>query len=156
MTYGEQLIATGGGGGSYFTPMISLGNKKGLDLTRETFQLLDAHLSIRVLYLLPAKSRLDDIECVLRVVRLVDNPVYEALSYSWRDESHRRYISVNGQRISITGKLWAALRYLRHMSETRSLWVDAICINQQNVLEKTSWLHKCMLSTVIRNESLPS
>jgi hypothetical protein len=134
MTYDEQLIATGGG--PYFTPMISLGNKKDLDLTRETFQLLDAHLSIRVLHLLPANSRLDDIECVLHVVRLVDNPVYEALSYTWGDESHRRYISVNGQRFSITSNLWAALRYLRHTSETRCLWVDAICIDQQNVMER--------------------
>jgi hypothetical protein len=134
MTYEEQLRSTGGG--SYFTPMISHGNKKDLDLTRETFQLLDAHLSIRVLHLLPARLRLDDIECELHVVRLVDNPVYEALSYTWGDESHRRYISVNGQRFSITSNLWSALRYLRHTSETRVLWVDAVCINQQNGIER--------------------
>jgi hypothetical protein len=134
MTYEDQLKVPGGG--TYFTPMISLGNKADLDLTRETFQLLDAHLSIRVLHLLPASSRLDDIECVLQVVRLIDNPVYEALSYTWGDESHRRYIIVNGQRFSITSNLWAALRYLRHPTETRTLWVDAVCINQQNVPER--------------------
>ena len=136
MTYEEQRIATGDGPGDNFTPMISLGNKKELDPIRETYQLVDAHLSIRVLHLRPAKSLLEDIECELRVVRLVDGPVYEALSYTWGDESHRRYISVNDQRFSVTSNLWAALRYLRHTSETRCLWVDAICINQRNVTEK--------------------
>lgn len=136
MTYDEQLAVAGGRPYGYFTPMITHGNKKDLDLTRETFQMLDAHLSVRVLHLLPANSRLDDIECELHVVRLFDNPVYEALSYTWGDESHRRYIIVNGLRFSITSNLWAALRYLRHTSETRCLWVDAICINQQNVIER--------------------
>lgn len=121
---------------AYFTPMISLGNKKDLDLTRETYQLVDAHLSIRVLQILPAKSSLNDMKCELQVVRLADGPVYEALSYTWGDESHRRYISVNDQRFSVTSNLWAALRYLRHTSETRCLWVVAICINQSNVTEK--------------------
>ena len=84
----------------------------------------------------PATSLLDDVECELRVVRLRDGPLYEALSYTWGDESHRRYISVNDQRFSVTSNLWAALRYLRHTSETRHLWIDAVCINQRNVTEK--------------------
>lgn len=136
MTYEEHRIATGDGPSDSFMPMMSLGDKKDLDPTRETYQHFDAHVSIRVLHLLPAKSSLEDIECELRVVRLVDGPVYDALSYTWGDESHRRYISVNDQRFSVTSNLWTALRYLRHTSETRCLWVDAICINQKNVKEK--------------------
>ena len=136
MSYEEEQIAMGPGPGDYFTPMMSLGNKKDLDRTKETYQLVDAHVSIRVLDLLPANSSLDDVECELRVVRLVDEPVYEALSYTWGDESHRRYIGVNGQRFSVTSNLWTALRYLRHPSENRCLWVDAICINQKNISEK--------------------
>ena len=136
MTYEEKRIATGDAPSTDFTPMLSLGDKKTFDPTSESYQLLDTHLSIRVLNVLPAKSSLDDIECELQVVRLIDSPVYEALSYTWGDESHRRYISVNDQRFSVTSNLWAALRYLRHTSETRCLWVDAICINQQNVTEK--------------------
>ena len=37
MTYEEQRIGTGDGPGDYFTPMISLGNKKDLDTARETY-----------------------------------------------------------------------------------------------------------------------
>ena len=136
MTYEEAQIATGDAPSSYFTPMISLGNKKDLDLTQKTHVLLDCHMSIRVLLLRPAKSLLDDVEYELRVVSLRDGPVYEALSYTWGDESHRRYITVNDQRFSVTSNLWAALRYLRRASETRYLWVDAICINQRNVTDK--------------------
>lgn len=69
-------------------------------------------------------------------MRLKDGPVYEALSYTWGDESHRRYITVNDQRFSVTSNLWAALRYLRRASETRCLWVDAICINRRNITGK--------------------
>ena len=136
MTYEEKQLAMGDGLGEFFTPTISLGDIRELDPAHDKYQLVDTHLSIRVLHLLPAKSSLDDIECRLQVVRLVDDPVYEALSYTWGDESHRRYISVNDQRFSVTSNLWAALRYLRHTSETRSLWVDAICINQEDVKEK--------------------
>lgn len=57
------------------------------------------------------------------------------MSYTWGDESHRRYVLVNDQRFSVTSNIWAALHYLRPTSETRCLWVDAICINQ-NVTEK--------------------
>ena len=135
MTYEEQRIATGDAPVDSFMPMISLGDKKELDLTRETHVLVDCHMSIRVLLLRPANSLHDDVECELRVVRLRDGPVYEALSCTWGDESHRRYITVNDQRFSITSNLWAALRYLRRALETKCLWVDAICINQRNSTE---------------------
>lgn len=66
MTYEKQRIATRDTPVDYFTPMISLGDKKELDLTWETHVLVDCHMSIRVLLLRPANSLLDDVECELR------------------------------------------------------------------------------------------
>ncbi|OCK91453.1 HET-domain-containing protein, partial [Cenococcum geophilum 1.58] len=69
---------------------------------------------------------------------------YEALSYCW---GNPRQISKNGLYIKgdngeincipITPNLEDALRHLRSPHLTRTLWVDAICINQQHLAEKT-------------------
>jgi hypothetical protein len=46
--------------------------------------------------------------------------------------------SLNTQRYQFqaTSNLESALRHLRHESETRTLWIDAICIDQQDDVEK--------------------
>lgn len=95
---------------------------------------------IRILDLLPAGS--DDlkapIKCVTRTVALSDEPVYEALSYLWGNDRGRRFITVDGQLTSVTASLHAALFRLRHRNETRSLWIDQLCINQEDTDEKAS------------------
>ncbi|KAK4169651.1 heterokaryon incompatibility [Cladorrhinum sp. PSN259] len=37
----------------------------------------------------------------------------------------------------ITANLFSALQHLRHVSENRVLWADAVCINQEDVDKKT-------------------
>ncbi|KAJ5722029.1 HET-domain-containing protein [Penicillium malachiteum] len=46
------------------------------------------------------------------------------------------YISINGYRLRITPNLHAALRSLRNQFVERFLWIDAICINQEDTAEK--------------------
>ncbi|KAI0873283.1 heterokaryon incompatibility protein-domain-containing protein [Hypoxylon argillaceum] len=85
----------------------------------------------------------DRIRCELYVVSLQDSPKYEALSYVWGPLTDLVDIDVNGVTFSATQNLHAALRRLRdHIwrgpdyEESRALWVDAICINQQDAEEK--------------------
>lgn len=62
---------------------------------------------------------------------------YEALSYTWGAFSQNRTITVSdisGYRVS--DNLYAALRRLRKVSESRTLWIDAICINQADLEER--------------------
>ncbi|KAG0646397.1 Heterokaryon incompatibility protein [Hyphodiscus hymeniophilus] len=59
------------------------------------------------------------------------NHYYEALSYAWGNASVTETILVNGNEWQATRNLVAALRQLRSQ-EPRTLWVDAICINQAN------------------------
>lgn len=72
---------------------------------------------------------------------------YEALSYAWGDPTARRRIRLRDveageseQRacsfLDITTNLYAALERLRDTAFPRLLWVDAVCIDQENVLER--------------------
>ena len=64
---------------------------------------------------------------------------YLALSYTWGDPSHVEEISVNDQSIKITKNLADCLRTLRNKSYIKQgwkLWVDALCINQQDIIER--------------------
>jgi len=79
----------------------------------------------------------EEIRCSVSVVSLIDNPKYEALSYVWGDHQDKRMIYVNGCQTEITSNLDTALRYIRYEHEDRKLWIDALCINQGDDLEKT-------------------
>lgn len=69
-------------------------------------------------------------------VDLDDNPKYSALSYVWGIELDPVGIECNGCQVEVTQNLAEALRYIRHESISISLWVDVLCINQRDVVEK--------------------
>jgi hypothetical protein len=73
------------------------------------------------------------------LTRNVDDPdlVYEAVSYAWGDQSLRESIICNEQHLSITRSLHAALAVFRLPDEPRTLWADAVCINQEDVEERS-------------------
>ncbi|KAL2672243.1 hypothetical protein Neosp_012944 [[Neocosmospora] mangrovei] len=91
--------------------------------------------SIRLLTLLPGPFN-SDIACNLEVHSISGDHEYEALSYTWGDANDLRPILVNGLCINVTANLKVALQYLRHLSEPRILWIDAVCINQNDNEEK--------------------
>ncbi len=91
---------------------------------------------IRVLELAPG-SYGDPIVCHLRSLSLQDaEDTYEGISYVWGDPGNTCSIWCNGVEHSITVSLALALRAVRHTSEPRTLWADAICINQNDAEEK--------------------
>ncbi|KAL8741752.1 MAG: hypothetical protein Q9190_005676 [Brigantiaea leucoxantha] len=97
----------------------------------------------------------DPISCCLVTSALYASeiPTFEALSYCWGSPAKKKQInistgnlSVSGieitsqdQNLSITVNLDEALRRLRRKDGTsRLLWVDAICINQDDIPERGS------------------
>jgi Heterokaryon incompatibility protein (HET) len=69
---------------------------------------------------------------------LDDGPSFEALSYVWGDATVKEEIQLHGQPFQITKNLTTALRYIRHQDTDRVLWIDAICINQQDIPERSN------------------
>jgi Heterokaryon incompatibility protein (HET) len=61
---------------------------------------------------------------------------YEALSYVWGNPEDRVPIFCSGYEIKVTRNLATALKYLRRTESVRQIWADAICINQQDLIEK--------------------
>ncbi|KAH8682514.1 heterokaryon incompatibility protein-domain-containing protein [Xylariales sp. PMI_506] len=90
----------------------------------------------RLLELLPG-SRQDDIHCCLSQVNLDElEGSYEALSYVWGDEGEVTPIQVDNATLHVRTNLRSALLNLRERDKSRFLWVDAVCINQEDPDEK--------------------
>ncbi|KAH8900958.1 hypothetical protein GQ53DRAFT_611188, partial [Thozetella sp. PMI_491] len=91
---------------------------------------------IRLAELLPSKTEAEPIRCSLRETLLSQPVRYEALSYCWGDLGSDSTIECNGKALGIRRNLEEALRHLRHRDKPRLLWIDAICINQDDRAEK--------------------
>lgn len=98
---------------------------------------LQSEGQIRVMHLEPAFHFNDDIHCSLHPAA-VETAEYEALSYVWGDATKKGRILLGDKYLEITDNLNMALRYIRSKRKTRILWVDAVCINQNNVIERNS------------------
>lgn len=75
---------------------------------------------------------------------------YEALSWCWGQEVKDRAIRIQEggryYRLAVTRDLTLALKYLRHPHEERILWIDALCINQENHEERN---HQVQMMSLI-------
>lgn len=108
---------------------------------------------IRILTLLEHGGQPDSsIECTLGTHILspaVDNDrdPYEALSYNWGTGQIDRQIKIyvgNSRpcNFGVRSNLYAALKRLRLRDAPRPLWIDAICIDQENPEEKNAQVPK--------------
>lgn len=96
---------------------------------------------IRLCVLLPGDSD-NPLQCEIIHVNLEDEPYYEAVSYTWAgedgDASLSRSIHCGSNRvIPITANCDTVLHQLRNCALRRRLWIDAVCINQANLNERS-------------------
>ena len=97
-------------------------------------------------------------------------PNYEALSYTWGSSENPTIVQIasissfcsanhihclikewgdyvrneihNSGSLSVTQNLAEALRHLRKEDDFRALWVDAICVNQQDLTERSQQVRR--------------
>ncbi|OCL03258.1 HET-domain-containing protein, partial [Glonium stellatum] len=94
----------------------------------------------RLLTLLPALKFEETIQCTVDDYELDDptRPPHKALSYLWGDPSRTIPMLLQGKTANITENLHEALQYVRKNDRKIILWVDALCIDQQNIHERTA------------------
>jgi hypothetical protein len=108
----------------------------------------DRH-EIRIVELLPGLKD-QPIECLLSIASLDDAPMYNALSYAWGSPIKEKSIQLNQIEFKITPNLETALLHLREEEKIQKLWIDAICINQNDLEEKE---HQIQLMSKIYPEA---
>ncbi|OJI85742.1 hypothetical protein ASPTUDRAFT_118842 [Aspergillus tubingensis CBS 134.48] len=91
---------------------------------------------IRLLTIEPGKWT-RAIQCTLRQTSLSSAGQYETLSYAWGDPAVTKTIIVDKKPFQVTVNLASALRHLRR-DTPRTMWIDAICINQMDLEERAS------------------
>jgi hypothetical protein len=105
------------------------------------YQPLPAGSHFRLLKL-QAGSDEDPIACQLRVNRIPDEstpgtgPGYEAVSYAWGSPNPTHKITINGWPYTVRQNLWSFLKHKRNPTTHSTLWIDALCINQKDVVER--------------------
>lgn len=106
---------------------------------------------IRLLTLLPDQSDAP-IRITVQIRRLAKEIEFEALSYVWGSPSDPQEIFVETKKpknwklwhstrfrlttLPITRNLFEALQHLRLKDRPRVLWIDAVCVDQQNLEER--------------------
>ncbi|KAH6648209.1 heterokaryon incompatibility protein-domain-containing protein, partial [Truncatella angustata] len=96
--------------------------------------------STRLLTIEPAESQDEPIICRLDNIEFCEKPKYEALSYMWGNEYNQSSIMVNGCNVLVRQNLLDALRYLRSQARKLPIWIDALCINQEDIMERNRQL----------------
>jgi hypothetical protein len=104
--------------------------------------------AIRLLLLLPGEHS-DDVRLVITHEKLQEEKrtPYECLSYTWGSEPPEEKLYIYQRSNSdnekyepyflyVRSNLLTALKSLRLTHTPRTIWVDAICINQENLTEK--------------------
>ncbi|MCJ1405116.1 hypothetical protein MMC11_008342 [Xylographa trunciseda] len=79
-------------------------------------------------------------------------PKYDAVSYTWGNDTSTTSVTCNGVSLEIRTNLFRALSYIpnfRPEPTTQPLWVDAICLNQSDRHEKE--IHVARMGEVYEN-----
>ncbi|KAF2792901.1 HET-domain-containing protein, partial [Melanomma pulvis-pyrius CBS 109.77] len=108
----------------------------------QSYQLPPNSKCIRVLDILPipasaSNSDSEPIKCKLRIINLDDCPRFTALSYVWGTYAPiSHFIICDNVKVNITSNCHSALRHLRKKLGKLTIWLDSVCINQDDQNEK--------------------
>ena len=116
-------------------------------LSKYSYQALSNADIIRLVVLEPARSEAAPLKCSIATISLSGQPSqhleYHAVSYCWGDQQAQvaQPLEIRDQvgstsHLKITPNVDAVLRRFRSPTGRQRLWIDAVCINQEDELEK--------------------
>jgi hypothetical protein len=106
----------------------------------------DDFAEIRLLEFRVIDDENEEIECAIITAPLDEAPPYEALSYAWGAPEPKTLIKLNSVAFGVSRNLYLALKHLLQTElllfrkldlPTHRLWIDAICIDQSNLEERS-------------------
>lgn len=80
------------------------------------------------------------------------NVLYEATSYTWSDSNVKVSLLLNGQNFEAPASVVHALRALRSPTMRQKFWIDALCINQDDLDERSQQV--AIMGDIYRSSSL--
>jgi hypothetical protein len=102
-------------------------------------QLPTTEHQIRLLYVKMNAQDSDDVNCTFRTYAFDRRPKHLALSYTWGPEQPTRTIQVNDKSFTVRENLFQFLkRYQADSAGDVPIWVDQICIDQNDDAEKSA------------------
>lgn len=106
-----------------------------------TYTPLPSPRSLRLLNLQPGYTH-DALTGTIEVADLAGSMnQYIALSYVWGTRTADVEIVIDDSMLLITENLAEALKRIRKLSEPQKLWIDQICIHQQDKVERAAQVH---------------
>jgi hypothetical protein len=112
---------------------------------------LSTDRNIRLL-LLHRRHPDDHVRCSLIETPLNEAPKFEAMSYTWGGQDSDFKVILDDKAISVTANAFNLLRDLSSYLFPRLLWIDSICIDQENTDEKTRQVR--LMGEIYRSASL--
>ncbi|KAK5713955.1 hypothetical protein LTR15_010861 [Elasticomyces elasticus] len=92
---------------------------------------------VRILVIEPAASH-EPVRCTFQTISLLDDalPQYETVSYAWGDATKRDVVYIGGHQLSVPLSAKNVLQRMRRSDKPRTVWIDVICIDQQNLVDR--------------------
>lgn len=101
--------------------------------------LSNASTHVRLISIQPGEES-DAIQISIIDAPLDSKPEFVALSYAWGEPHPHAMNGIGQYTIAVAENLYNALKMLRRNIKTRLCWIDALCINQDDAIEKASQL----------------
>lgn len=100
---------------------------------------LPSESAFRLLRLEPGRFE-EVLRCHVQLSDLRSGPTFNAISYTWADESgddqKLAEVLLDGKPFRVTRNCDSAMRRVRQYDYQTSIWIDAICIDQDNDMER--------------------
>jgi len=132
----------------YILPQFTLTDPPEQQLLHAMYRPLTSSITIRVLHVYPAPEA-DPLTCSLEHCDLDNDPEYEALSYVWGNSDLPFSITCDSRVVAVTCNLYQALLRVRLPDRRRTVWIDGLCINQIDDVEKSHQVQ--LMQRVFRN-----